>query len=173
MKRTKTTIAAASFMWLALVATERGQGQTPEGAGGQPPDSVAGVAGRSIVFEREVFTYPAGARRNPFLPVKGIPADRPRVEDVRLLGIIHHPESAYSLVVMGIPEAIGPTGDVLGDAAGTRASWITARFRSGDVLGRLRIAGIREDHVVIEAGEPDGVAIETLSVPRPAVGRGS
>lgn len=173
MKRTETTIAAASLMWLALVATEPGEGQTPEAVGGRPPDSAAGVAGRSIVFEREVFTYQAGARRNPFLPVKGVPADRPRVEDMRLLGIIHHPESVYSLVVLGIPEAIAGIGDVVSAAPGSRPSWTTARLRSGDVLGRLRIAGIREDHVVIEAGEPDGVAIETLSVPRPAVGRGS
>lgn len=173
MKRTETTMAAASLAWLTLFATEPGACQTRGGAGARPPDTAAGVAGRSVVFEREVFDYPQGARRNPFLPVEGAPADSPRVEDVRLLGIIHHPKPAYSLVVLGIPEATGGAGDVPKAPAGTRPFRGTARLRSGDVLGRLRIAGIREDHVVIEAARPEGVAVDTLSVPGPAAGRGS
>ena len=167
------TIPVASFLVLAFGGTESGAGQSPGGI--QSLSSVSGgdVSGRTMVFEREVFTYPAGERRNPFLPVEGPAADGPRVEDMRLLGIIHHPDSAYSLVVLGISRRVGGTGDVVNAAAGPQAGRATARLRLGDTHGRLRVVEIHEYRVVIELDEPDGDAIQVLALPGPVRGSGS
>lgn len=173
MTRTSNVIPFAPFILLALAAPESGASQSPGHIPDASPDSAADVSGRTMVFEREVFVYPAGERRNPFLPV-GISATGPGSGAVRLLGIIHHPDSAYSLVILGISDGVGGANGAI-DAASLRQGdgWTTRRLRSGDVLGRMRIAEIHEDHIVVATDAPDGIAIQVLTLPRPVVGRGS
>ena len=172
MKRTATVIPIVLFLLLAFAAPQPGAGQSPGGTRSPPADSAGKATGRTMVFEREVFNYPARERRNPFLPV-GVSAAVPRAGDVSLLGIIHHPDSAYSLVVLGFLTGIGGIGDANGAAAGPQDGWTTTRLRLGGALGGLRIAEIHEDHVVIETDESDRVAVQVLAIPRPVGGRGS
>ena len=170
MKPTRIIIPLASVL-LGFIGMEPGASQSPGGLRNQPSESAGNVSGKTMVFEREVFIYPAGERRNPFLPVGDLSADGPRVEDTRLLGIIHHPDSAYSLVVLGVSGGLGGPRDTFNAEAGPERGWATARLRLGGVLGSLRIVQIHEDHVVIEVDQPGGIAKQVLAIPRPVVGR--
>jgi len=172
MKPAPTTIPLASVL-LAFVGLRPGAIHNPGDLPDQSSDRAGGGSGNEMVFEREVFTYPANGRRNPFVPVGNLSADGPRIEDTRLLGIIHHPDSAYSLVLLGISGGQGGTRDILNADTGAGTGRATVRLRLGEVLGRLRIARIREDHIVIEADLPQGPATEVLTISRPAVGRRS
>ena len=173
MKRSRTVTPVVPFLLLAFVGTNPGESSIPRGVQQTLPDASQDVSGPTMVFEREVFTYPAGERRNPFLPLGGTSANSPRAEDVRLLGIIHHPDSAYSLVVLGVSAKARGGGDVPDSASAPRLGRVNARLRLGGRLGRLRIAAIHQDHVVVEADESDRIATRVLTIPRPAGGRGS
>lgn len=169
MNSTRTAILPA-WMLLAFSGTHSGASQSPGGLRDQPSGAAA-VSGKTMVFEREVFSYPAGERRNPFLPVETFSADGPGVEHARLLGIIHHPDPAYSLAVLDVSAGFGGTRRIPGAEPGPEADGATARLRVGAVLGRLRIVRIHEDRVVIGEDLPEGAAMKVLAVPRPAPGR--
>ena len=170
MKPAPTTIPLASVL-LVFVGVQPGAVHDTSDLPDQSSDRAGGGSDNEMVFEREVFTYPADGRRNPFLPVANLVADGPRIEDTRLLGIIHHPDSAYSLVLLGISGGQGGTRDILNAETGAGTGRATVRLRLGGVLGRLRIVRIREDHIVIEADRPQGPATQVLAISRPAVGR--
>ncbi len=168
MNPNRSPIPLASAL-LCLAGAEPGAGQIPGDPRTGPHDSVGDVATTTMVFEREVFTYPAGERRNPFLPARDPSTHGPRIEDTRLLGIVHHPEAAYSLVVLAIAAGSGGLHDTPGAGPGTGRA--TVRLRLGGVLGDLRIAQIHEDHVVVEADRPEGTASQVLAIARPVKGR--
>ncbi len=168
-----STPTAISLAWTLLVCagTHAGASQSPGDLRDQPSGGGAGVSGKTMVFEREAFSYPAGERRNPFLPVAAFSADGPGVEHARLLGIIHHPDPAYSLAVLDVSAGFGGARRIAGAEPGPEGDGATARLRVGAVLGRLRIMRIHEDRVVIGEDLPEGAAMKVLAVPRPAPGR--
>lgn len=55
-----------------------------------------------LVFEREVFAYPAFQRRDPFDPLVDEQASGPRFEQLTLLGIIHSPDPSQSVALLGV-----------------------------------------------------------------------
>ena len=171
MTRTSPVIPFAPFILLAFVLPDSGGRQSPGSIPDASPDSAADLSGRTMVFEREVFVYPATRRRNPFLPA-GISA-APGSGDVRLLGIIHHPDSAYRLVILGIRGGVGGADDSNDAASLQQGGWTTRRLRSGGVLERMRIAEIHVDHIVVATDAPDGIATRVLALPRPMAARGS
>lgn len=125
---TRTAFPVAAVLSLLVGATpsfaQTGQGQQ-QGA-------------QELVFEREVFTYPAFDRRNPFEPLVGDEGG-PRFENLTLLGILHSPVPGGSLVLLR-----GSGGE-----EGAR----TYRVREGDRLGNTTILDIQPERVVVEVEE--------------------
>ena len=54
-----------------------------------------------LSFEREVFSYPQYARRNPFAPLLSAEGGGPRFERLILLGILYAPDGENSLALFG------------------------------------------------------------------------
>lgn len=148
-----------------------GASQSPTGPRNGPPGNAGHVSATTMAFEREMFTYPAGERRNPFLPQRDLSAHGPRIENTRLLGIMHHPDSAYSLVVLGFAAGLDGRPGAPAAEAGPGTGRATVRLRLGGVAGGLRIVRIHKDRVVVESDRPEGTASHVLAIPRPAEGR--
>lgn len=83
----------------------------------------------AAVYEREVFTYPALGRRDPFLPLDAGDELGPRFEDLAVTGVLYNP-------------AIGSVAMLTDQATGRRY-----RTREGDTLGEIRVAAIRASEV--------------------------
>lgn len=119
-------VAALAAACLAVPAgAQQGSGGA-EGAAAQevPIDSL-------LVYEREVFAYPAEGRRDPFLALNAGERLGPRFEDLSLTGVLYNP--AVSSVA------------TLTD----RKTQKRYRVREGDVLGTdIRITTIRPGEVV-------------------------
>jgi len=95
-----------------------------------------------LVFEREVFNYPAFERRNPFAPLTG-DAGGPRFEEVELQMVILVEDGPGSVATLGVRGSGGQR------AGGGR----TFRVREGDVLGNMRIRTIRLREIVVDVDE--------------------
>ena len=138
-----------------------------------PPNEGAAIAaqpprGGGLVFEREVFAYPLRARRNPFQPLPVSTVEGPRFEELRLLGIIVHPDSRHSVVLIGT----GPPSGRDGEEATGVFPLETYRLRLGDVIGSTRIVQIHERHVVVVMDGPEGPERRVLNVPLASEGKG-
>jgi hypothetical protein len=118
------------------------QGATGQARAASPAPGAAGADTVQLVFEREVFSYPAFDRRNPFAPVTG-DLDGPRFEDLELQMVILVEDGPGSVATLGIRGSGGQR------AAGGR----TFRVREGDVLGNMRIRTIRLREIVMEVDE--------------------
>ena len=55
----------------------------------------------ALAFEREVFTYPEYARRNPFKTLLAADGGGPRFESLLLLGILYSPFAGESIALFG------------------------------------------------------------------------
>jgi hypothetical protein len=77
-----------AIMPAATSAQEPGQEPPP----GPPPEP-------ELVFEREVFSYPAFARRNPFIPLEGTQGGL-RFEQLSLIGIMYSDDPTASVAVV-------------------------------------------------------------------------
>lgn len=107
-----------------LVAVYSGPAKAQE-SGGAAADSAAQNAATdstTLVYEREVFTYPRLSRRDPYGPLIGDQGLGPRIEDLTLKGIIHSPAGSVALLV---------------DGGGKNY-----RVREGDIVGSARVTGI-------------------------------
>lgn len=120
---------------LLLPASAAGQG-SQDPLRGEVSDSILG-------YEREVFEYPAGARRNPFRPLTAFHTGGPRFEDLELTGIVYSRE-AGSVVVLA-----------------DRTNERRYRLREGERVGTARVLEIRPDEVVF--------GITTFGVSRQAI----
>lgn len=128
------------------------QGQ-PGGAEGQAGEAAADT---ELVFEREVFRYPAFERRNPFRPLLADEAG-PRFESMRLQGIIYTPgDRARSLVILA--------------AGGGQDGGTTRRLREGERWGNVRVVEIRTREVLVEIDEFGQTEQMVMRLPTP--GRG-
>lgn len=128
-----STLAALALLGNIDVPHLSGQAsqQTPPAS---PQDTL------QLVFEREVFTYPDHARRNPFRPLTGEDTG-PRFEELRLLGVIVSPQRDGSVALLGAGATSG--GD-------TGRSF---RVREGQALGNIRVLAIRQREIVVQVDE--------------------
>lgn len=107
-------------------------------------DPLGGAVSDSILgYEREVFDYSAGGRRNPFRPLTAFNTGGPRFEDLELTGIVHSPEIGSVVVVAD------------------RTNERRYKLREGERVGTARVLEIRPDEVVF--------AITTFGVSRRAI----
>ena len=118
--------------------------QTPVEAGAGPGAAVLPADTVELVFEREVFGYPAFQRRNPFRALTGADAAGPRFEDLVLMGRIISSNPASSIALVGAR----PPG-----TASTQPPSQTYRLRVGDIIGNTRILEIREQLILVEVEE--------------------
>jgi hypothetical protein len=126
----------------------------------------------TLSFERETFTYPQFARRNPFRPLITAEAGGPRFEQLHLLGIIQAEAQAESVVLFGVGEM--PQVDENGLTEDTEAAQgqkiETFRLRRGDVLGNTRVLEIQRNQVIVEVEEFGLTERRTMALPRPSRG---
>ena len=174
MKTRIRKLSVALTAVFALTSAVVGTGQAPPGERREPPtgdvqDGPPQVAERELILEREAFTYPARGRRDPFLP-SDVPATHgPGVEEIRLLGIIHHPDPMYRVAVISFHGGV----DGIGEAERGQPARAALRLRTGEVHAGIRIAAIEVDRVVVELEEPGGITTRVLAMPRAGQGRGS
>lgn len=123
---------------VGVLLGQEGQQEPPEG-GGEPSGQEQAEDTVQLVFEREVFTYPAGSRSNPFLPLADGGDAGPRFEQLVFLGAIFSSEPGGSVALLGIRS--GEDADE------------TYRLRTGQSLGNTRILEIRPRELVVEVEE--------------------
>jgi len=132
------------------------------GAAQAPPDSTA------LSFEREVFTYPQYARRNPFAPLLSAEGGGPRFERLVLLGILYSSEGGSSVALFGegTRTTVSPT-EVAVEVTGA-----TYRLRVGERVGNTRVLEIRRYEVVVEVEEFGLTERRTMALPNRPAGQG-
>jgi hypothetical protein len=100
------------------------------------PEDTAGMTGDSTQLQREIFSY-RGAGRDPFLSLLRSADTRPLVTDIRVIAITF--DARYPVRSVA----------VLGDTAQKKRYTV----RTGDELGRMKVAEIRSDQVVVTLDE--------------------
>jgi len=107
---------------------------------GPPPEP-------ELVFEREVFQYPAFQRRNPFIPLEGAQGGI-RFEQLSLIGIMFSSDPTASVAVLstgGVQVADdGTLSPVEGDAYNVKV---------GQTIGNTTIREIQRDRVIVDVEE--------------------
>lgn len=117
-------------------ADQPGQGAPPPGPQAEP----------ELVFEREVFQYPAFARRNPFQPLAA--GGELRYEQLNLIGIVYSPDPSASVAVLS-------TGGVTVNADGTVTPVDGDAYNAkvGQRIGNATIREIQRDRVIVDVEE--------------------
>jgi hypothetical protein len=103
-----------------------------------------------VVYEREVFSYQAAGRSDPFRSLLldgdlGI-----RIEDLTLRGVVHHPDPSRSIAILT-----------------QEGSDRKIQARIGERVGPLRILSISPEQVEIVIEELGVARRETLRIVRP------
>jgi len=152
---------------------QRSRGAAPPVEAAIPiPDTV------DLRLERESFSYPSFARRNPFRPLLGDEAG-PRFEDLQLLGVMFSSQEGQSVALLGIaggnvrPDSVLVESGVetLPGVEETRASRSrTNRMRVGDRWGNVRIAVIERNRVLVDVTEFGLTERRELLLRRPDAG---
>ena len=125
---------------LLVAAPLAGQEDPAQGGPAGPPPPPT-----ELVFEREVFQYPAFERRNPFRALVGTLAGGPRSEQISLRGIIWSAEPGRSVALFG-------TG-IAGAAPSAEGGPSTKRLRVGETWGNTTVVEIERDLVVVQVEE--------------------
>ena len=135
----------AALVFLPAAAVAQIPGVTP------PPAEQAAPPGPpqaepELIFEREVFQYPAFARRNPFLPLAA--GGELRYEQLSLIGIIYSTDPASSVAVLS-------TGGVTvgDDGVVTPVDGDAFNAKVGQRIGNTTIREIQRDRVVVDVEE--------------------
>lgn len=121
-------------------------------AEGAPPASrqsaaePTAAADTAFRYDREMFSYPAAGRANPFRPPDSRSAAGPRFEDLRLSGILYGPSVGSVTVLRDVR-----TGRV-------------HRLREGQRLGDARLVEVRPSEAVFAVAGPTGTRNERLRV---------
>ena len=90
----------------------------------------------TATIEREVFAYGAGGRRDPFRALISTSIIRPMPNELRLVAVVYDPRGVGSVAI-------------LRDSTTKKQH----RVRPGQLLGRMRVAQIRQKHVVFTIEE--------------------
>lgn len=102
----------------------------------------------TLVYEREVFTYRGGGRRDPFEPLTGENQMGPRFEELSIQGIIYSRVPGRSVALL------------------TGAQDQVHRVRVGDVLGNTRVIEIGPTRVVMAVENFGAIRQEILEMPQ-------
>ena len=90
----------------------------------------------TATIEREVFAYGGGGRRDPFRALIATSVIRPMPNELRLVAVVYDPRGVGSVAI-------------LRDSTTKKQH----RVRPGQLLGRMRVAQIRQKHVVFTIEE--------------------
>ncbi len=127
-----------AFLAAVLLLAAPAAAQEPDQ---EPPPSPPGAADTvQLIFEREIFRYPAHQRRNPFRPLSGPGDAGPRFEELTLTAVVMSPDPGGSMAVFQVPGAPEDGGGV-------------HRLREGQRLGNVRVVAIRFREVDVEVEE--------------------
>ncbi len=137
------------------------QGQTQQAK----PDSTP-----SLVYEREVFTYPTYGRRNPFLPLVGQNQGGPRFEQLRLIGILYDPSSPKESVATVGTSTVTVSEDGTNVSVGEGQTWY---LKVGQTLGNIRVVDIRPDQLVVDVEEFGLATRKTMQIQTRRLGGGT
>lgn len=131
----KRLACALAMLAAALPAAAQQSGRGPAGDSVAAPTQITIEGEPRLVFEREVYTYPAGARRDPFRPLTSTDSG-PLFQDLQLRMILFSREHPGRSVV------------VLQDAAKK-----THRLRRGDAVGSATVVDIGPRRVLFSVVE--------------------
>ena len=153
MTRTLLVAAAAALLVAAAPAAALAQPATPASYRAPAADSAKGPAeeGRTalLTLDRESFAYVPDGRRDPFRSLMATGELRPMVSDLRLSAVFY--------------DATGSSMAVLEDLT-TKEKY---RVRTGQQVGRMRVAAIKQKHVVFTIEEFGFSRQESLSLADP------
>ena len=127
-------------MAIAVLAAAPGAVEAQQNRG--RPDTVE----LQLVYDREVFTYRAMNRQDPFRPLTNSSETGPRFEELQLRGIIYSTSRNGSVAIMG-------------DASGR-----VHRVRVGDVVGNSRVVEIGPLRVVLAVENFGNIRQEMLEL---------
>jgi hypothetical protein len=149
MRRSGTLTGAGTALALGLCLAVplglRAQQQTPDSAAAKKPTKPP-----ELVFEREVFTYPSVARRNPFAPLAGT-EQGPRFDQLRLMGIMYDandPSASMAMIGTSTVQTSADSTQVTVSPQGQ--AWY---LKVGQAVGSIRVVEIRRDAVVVEVAQ--------------------
>jgi hypothetical protein len=161
-------------------------GQTPAGraqggrAGAGRAQGAAASASADeteLVFERELFRYPAFQRRNPFQPLVGNAAG-PRFEQMELRGVIYSNDSRQSVALLGLRGRVQErlrqnvqrqrqqqeAGTALPQMDTIFVPEPSVRVKVGQTWGNVRVVQIERDHVVLDVTDFGQTERRTLAM---------
>ena len=121
---------------LRQAAKPAAAGQQPQSAGRVTVPAAPSEDSTKVTFEREVFTYDSGERRDPFASPFETGEIRPLIADLHVVGIIFDASGRNSVAVMR---------DV--------STQIQYRVKVGQMLGRAKVSQIRPQEVVMTIEE--------------------
>jgi len=100
-----------------------------------------------LVFEREVFQYPAFTRRNPFSALLGAGGEL-RYEQLSLIGIMYSPDPSASVAVVSTGGVnLNPDGTV------TAVAGDAYNVKVGQRIGNTTVREIQRDRVIVDVEE--------------------
>ncbi len=117
-----------------------------------PPAAAASAEEPKLIFDREVYTYPSGGRRDPYTPLVGKNDQGPRFEDLSIRGIIYSP-SAESMVLLSDGKK-------------------TYRRHRGEMVGNARVVQIAPTRVIFSVDNFGVWREESLEMKKPEGAKG-
>jgi len=145
-------IALAVALPMLALAQRRPAGQ-PARAVEVATDKVVRDSAGNVVFNREVFSYPRGTRRDPFASLITSGDIRPMLADLEVIAISLDPTGRNSVAT-------------LKDVSTSELY----RVRVGSVFGRMRVTAIRQREVGLAIDEFGFTRQEVLSINVPSRG---
>ena len=148
--KTIYALVAITVLGSAVTANAQTPGSTPE---------------PKLMFDREVFSYPGGARRDPFRPLIGKESLGPLFDDLTLRGIIFSNEANRSLVLIqdGAKRIYRlHRGDVVGNSRVVEIRPLSVRM-AVENLGMIRY-----EVMELRPAEPGTVSMQAAAQPAPA-----
>lgn len=122
-----------------------------------PPPPPPPPTETELVFDREVFRYPAFTRRNPFRPLLAADSGGPRFEQLSLIGIMYSDDPSASVAVVS-------TGGVALAEDGTLSAVDGDAFylKVGESVGNATVREIHRDRVEVTVSEFDDQIPRTM-----------
>ena len=140
---------------------------------GQEPVGSTQLDTTALAFEREVFSYPAYERRNPFKTLLADGGGGPRFERLLLLGIFYSddPTQSLALFVEGT-RTVAPAQPGVPETVTVEVTGGTYRVRAGESLGNVTVIRIDRQQVAIEVEEFGISESRIMALPRNTAGQG-
>jgi hypothetical protein len=173
MQPIKTTRALTTAALVLTASSLFAQAPKPAAppAAGQVPVHAAPVPEPKLVFDREVFSYPGGGRRDPFKPLIGKESLGPLFDDLKLKGIIYtptDPNRSVALIEDGAHKLYRlRRGDLIGNSRIVEIQALAVRF-AVENFGMMR-----NEVLELRKGAASAAGMQTSSAPIPAAAPGT